>query len=183
MAEGILRARLTDRAPDVGVSSAGLMLQGHSAEPHAVKVMSRAGVDISNHRSRVVGMEMLEKADLIIGMERRHVREVSALSVDVFRRSFTLPELVMLAEKQGPRSGTDLGAWVAELGRGRNALEYLRDSSAEEVADPMGASLRRFKACAREIEDLIDRFVPLAWPGSNSVQPPSPPHNATPRSL
>lgn len=183
MAEGILRARLAERVPEVSVSSAGLLLQGHSAEPNAVKVMERSGIDISNHRSRVVGIELLESADLIIGMERRHVREVSALSVDVFKHSFTLPELVVLAEKHGPRTDGDLGAWAVELGHGRNALDYLRDSSAEEIADPMGASLRRFKSCAREIDDLLDRFVPLAWPGSDSERTPAHPDHDHPRSL
>lgn len=177
MAEGILRARLAGVVPEVHVSSAGLMLHGHPAEPHAVKVMARQGVDITSHRSRVVSIEMLEKADLIIGMERRHVREVSALSYEVFQRAFTLPELVAVAEKHGVRHHTDLASWAHEIGHGRNSLEYLRDAAAHEVADPIGGSLRRFRSCARELNDLVDRLVPLAWPGSDSDRAPSRPDN------
>lgn len=177
MAEGILRARLSGVAPGVRVSSAGLMLQGHPAEPNAVKVMSHMGIDITSHRSRVVGPDMLGNADLIIGMERRHVREVSALSYEVFRRAFTFPELVAAAERAGPRAGVDMATWAHDLGRGRSSLEYLRDRTAQEVADPIGGSLRRFRSCARKLDDLTSRLVPLAWPGSDSDRAPSRPDN------
>lgn len=182
MAEGMLRARLADAAPEVRVSSAGLMLQGHEADPYAVKVMKRAGVDIASHRSRVVNVDILEPADLIIGMERRHVREVSALNHEFFQRAFTLPELVLLAEEHGPRTDVELVEWAHELGRSRDPLDYLRDHSADEVPDPVGGSMRRFRSSARALDDLITRLVPLAWPESDSERPASPDqdHQRTP---
>ena len=52
-----------------------------------------------------------------------------------------------------------------------------------EVADPIGGSNRAFRACAAELDQLIERFVRLAWPPGTD-----PDHDAlaprhTPRSV
>ena len=66
MAEGFFRKGL----PGVQVSSAGLMaMVGYGADPVAQELMSKAGVDISDHRARMLNENLVRDADLILVME------------------------------------------------------------------------------------------------------------------
>ncbi len=82
MAEGLLRARL-ERLGRGRVSSAGLAaLAGQPAEPHAVAVLARRGIDISGHRSRPLTPELVADVDVVLVMEERqrlHLERISAL--------------------------------------------------------------------------------------------------------
>ena len=76
MAEGLARflvpAALQDR---VLISSTGVAaLHGNPAQPFAVEVMARNGIDISSHRARLMSAELARKADLVLTMEamQRH---------------------------------------------------------------------------------------------------------------
>ena len=61
MAEGWTRALWNDR---VEAYSAGI--ETHGLNPHAVKVMAEAGVDISNHRSKLVDGLLEVPFDLVV---------------------------------------------------------------------------------------------------------------------
>lgn len=71
MAEGILKKRLLfKKIKNVEVSSAGIMaIDGNSAAELAVKVAEEGGIDISEHRARLIDEEMVEKADMILVMD------------------------------------------------------------------------------------------------------------------
>jgi len=61
----------------VEVRSAGLAASGGDpAQPGALRVARELGVDLDAHRSTRMGSELAEWADLIVGMEGHHVREV-----------------------------------------------------------------------------------------------------------
>lgn len=69
MAEGLLRARLA-RLGHGSVESAGLAaLAGRPAEPHAVALLARRGIDISGHRARQLTPEQLAAAEVVLVME------------------------------------------------------------------------------------------------------------------
>lgn len=77
MAEGLLRARLAHLGHG-SVESAGIAaLVGRPAEPHAVELLARRGVDISGHRARQLTPEQLAAADVVLVMEdgQRHYLE------------------------------------------------------------------------------------------------------------
>lgn len=164
MAEAMLRHRLLARGSDAHVRSAGLLLDHKPAHPYAVDTMQGLGLDLSHHRSRILSEEIVEQADLIIGMEMRHVREVLVISPDAFSRTYSLPDLVVRAEAAGPRSDPDMRGWLEELGAGRKRLDLLRVDHSLEVADPIGGSKRQFRRTADALGHLLDRLVPLAWP-------------------
>jgi protein-tyrosine phosphatase len=66
MAEGLIRQAV----PGVQISSAGLSaLVGHGADPIAVEIMAGIGVDISEHRTRMLTDEIARDADLILVMD------------------------------------------------------------------------------------------------------------------
>jgi protein-tyrosine phosphatase len=181
MAEGLLRARLAEVAPSVQVGSAGLLFDGRPAEHDTLKVMRKRGVDLSEHRAQRISAELLHDTSLILGMERRHVREVAVLDVDLWLRSFTLPEFVDLAEVVGPRRpGESLRTWVEHIGGLRDASDYTREHRDSEISDPYGRSARAYREAATIIAARIDDLVALAWattePGDDASTPPGGTH-------
>ncbi len=164
MAEAMLRQRLQARGIDARVSSAGLVLDHEPAHPHALDTLEPMGLDLTSHRSRILSEEIVAGADLIIGMEMRHVREAVFISAEAFERSFTLPDLVARAEAVGPRRDADLGSWLVDVGEGRRRADVLRIDPKLEVPDPIGGSKRQFRRTADHLGDLLDRLVELTWP-------------------
>lgn len=165
MAEVLLRARLATVAPEVVVGSAGLLFDGRPAERHAIKTMAKIGLDLSTHAARKISVELLAGTSIILGMERRHVREVATLDPALFARSFTLPELVHATSIVGPRPAeVDLRTWVEHLGSLRSAADYSLRDRASEIEDPMGGSARAFRSCAQTIDERLATLVALTWP-------------------
>lgn len=160
MAAALLRAGVP---VGVTVSSAGLLPGGAPATADAQRTVD--GLD--DHVSRQLSPAMVEDASLVIGMERRHVREVVVSSPDVFGRTFTLRELVRRASAVGARGvdeGETVDQWLARVGAGRRAGDLVGDDPADDIADPIGQPLARYRATAAELADLLDRLVALAWP-------------------
>ena len=117
---------------------------GRPASAHSVTLMAERGLDLSGHVSRQLTTEMLEAADLFVGMERRHVREIAVAVPDAFPRTFTLKELVRRATAAGPRpDGVSVADWLASLVEGRTTADQLGDVAADDIADPIGRTLQR----------------------------------------
>lgn len=163
MAEALLADRLDRLGVDARVSSAGLLFDGRAAEPEAVDAMADLGLDISAHRSRRLTPELAAHADVVIGMELRHIREACVSAGSPLDHTYTLPELVGRGEATGPRSG-DLDRWLARVGEGRTPSMLMRSRPELEVADPMGGSARAFRSCAAELTQLTDRLVSVLFP-------------------
>ena len=67
IAEAMFRASL---APEIRVESAGFnALEGVSAHPEAIRIMSEHGLDISSHRGRQLTPAIVLAADLILVMD------------------------------------------------------------------------------------------------------------------
>lgn len=165
IAEALLRARLADRAPSLTVGSVGQLFDDRPAERNAIRAMADRGIDISGHRSRKQSPALIADASLILAMERFQVRDLSVLAPGTFQRTFTLPEFVRLVEASPPRTDRNLRRWVEQLGSEREVQGYMNDER-EMVADPMGRSLRVFRARTREIDELLARMVERVWPAS-----------------
>ena len=59
---------------------------------------------------------MLARADLVLGMERRHVREAVVLLPEIMPKAFTLKELVRRGEEFGARTrGRSLEDWLVDV--------------------------------------------------------------------
>src|SRR5688500_1962394 len=98
MAEGLLRRLLADRGIEAEVRAAGLSEGGAPATAPAGVALARRGIDLSSHRSRNLADADVDlaRADLVIGMERRHIHEAAIAGADQ-ARCFTLPELARRA--------------------------------------------------------------------------------------
>jgi len=103
IAEGFLKKMLRDRlgeaSEEIQVLSAGLnVFEGYATE-EAFQLMRDEGVDLSNFRSRQLTLEMVEKADLILTMQRSHKLHVFALDPRARDKTFTLKEFSEETEK------------------------------------------------------------------------------------
>ena len=62
------------------------------------------------------------RADLVLGMERRHVREAVVLLPEIMPKAFTLKELVRRGEEFGARTrGRSLEDWLVDVAGDRAA--------------------------------------------------------------
>jgi protein-tyrosine phosphatase len=165
LAAAMLRARLFSRAVDETVESAGLGESGYPATSPTIEVAARAGYDLSDHRSTRIAADQIARADLVLGMERRHVREAVALHPGAWPRAFTLRELVRRGDAVGPRARhEDLASWLGRVHAGRRPTDMLGAGRDDDVADPTGDPLADYDSTARALDDLVTRVVALGWP-------------------
>lgn len=154
---------LSDRS-----ASVGLWRDGEPATRDGVSVMAELGIDTSDHRSRILDIGHLDEPDLIIGLAREHVREAVVLDPKVLVRSFTLKELVRLAERPGGARleavGESVRAWALRLSGGRRPIDLLGAHLEDDVADPIGQRRQAYERTAAEIGDLVDRLLRAMHP-------------------
>ncbi len=84
-----MRHALQDR--DVEVSSAGLgALVGRPIDPTAQELLAEHGLDASRHRARQVDADILARADLVLVMERKHLKAISEQAPEASGKTFLL---------------------------------------------------------------------------------------------
>ena len=163
MAEGLLRHRLGDA---VQVRSAGILPGGVAASAPGVEVLAARGIDLAAHVRRTMDNRELAEADLVIGMERRHVQEAIVRVPAAEAWSFTLRDLVRRAEAASPRRpGERLRAWAARLAAGRGRADLLGVGD-DAVDDPIGLPRAAYERTAAELDDLLGRLVDRAFTAS-----------------
>lgn len=166
MAQGMLSARLAARGIPAAVSSAGQFGDGQPPPAEVISVMAARGIDVAGHRSRRVTAADLAAADVVLGLDRDHVRYASVLLPEVWPRAFTLRELLRRAAQAGPRApGEPLSAWLARAAGDRTRRALLGSSADENVADPFGGAMAGYQATARLLDGLTRDLVRLCWPG------------------
>ena len=163
MAEALLRHRLEAAGVDAHVASAGIMQGGVEASGPAVDILRERGLDLTAHRSRTMAADEIAAADLVIGMERRHLQEAVVLAPEAEGRSFTLRDLVRRAESAPPRAADEsLRDWASRLSAGRNRADLLGVGD-DSVEDPMGRSRGHYERTVAELDDLLGRLVEKAF--------------------
>jgi protein-tyrosine-phosphatase len=171
MAAALLTEQIAGLTDSVEVSSAGL----HAADiagtgevpPEVVEVMADYGIDMTGHRSRALTRPMLEEADLIVGMTRRHVQEAVLLDPPSWPKAFMLKELVRRGAMTGPRRPDQgIRSWIDHAHGDRTRASLAHRSAADEIPDPYGHSIDRYRATARELALLTADLGSLLWPGA-----------------
>lgn len=171
MAAALFRQSARQLGADIVVHSAGLLEAGAPPLPETLEEMSRRGIDLSGHRSRQVDKELIASSDLVVGLERLHVRAVVLASEggEAWGRSFTLREVVRRGRELGARPvELSLAEWTAELHRPRRRSELLGSSPVDDIADPAGQGAVALRAAATVIADLVDELLGLLWPSGAS---------------
>lgn len=167
MAEGFLRRELQERFPEGGldvVSAGTIGWEGSPAVGESIEAASERGVDIREHRARVLEPELILDADLVIGMTTEHSDATAAMVPQSRPRAFTLKEAVRLAE--GLPIPRLMGSFDEEALKARveqaNALRvggFEGNPHDEDIVDPLGLPVETFRAVAWEIDTLCVRLV------------------------
>jgi len=148
----------------VHVGSAGLRLVGEPASANGVDVLADRGIDLREHRSRILDRQLLEGTDLVLAMSREHLREAVLALPDIWPRAFTLKELVRRGDLIGRRApGESIDAWLSRAHLGRNRADLLGSSSSDDIDDPIGLGRSDYEKTADEISGLVDHLVDLLW--------------------
>lgn len=96
MAAGLMRKRIAElRLEDqVRVVSAGVFAEGgHNASRFASTVLGERGIDLSQHRSQSVTVDLLRQADIVLVMEESHRKSLFYLAPQALARVFLLSEM------------------------------------------------------------------------------------------
>lgn len=97
MAEVLFKNLLSKRGAeaDWNISSAGVWAwDGNRASEGAVKAVRRKGIDLNNHRSRIISMDMIVDNDLILVMEQNHKEALQASFPQYTGKIYLLSEMV-----------------------------------------------------------------------------------------
>jgi protein-tyrosine-phosphatase len=174
LAEAFVR-RLTVGLP-VLVHSFGTMRLGATpALAEATKLGLWCGVDLSEHRARLIGSESIDDADLLIGFDQDHVRRAVIVGNAATERSFTFREIVALLEEVETLETPDV------VQRARHAVRQAAARREDDpdaarpgsVADPFGRSWRVYRETAAEIRELSLRLVAELFGTSGASELPS----------
>ena len=160
MAAGLFAAHALRHGLPCTVRSAGLLAEGEPAASGAIDVLAARGVDLARHRSTTMTPTMIDGADLVLTMERRHVRCVVARRPDAFSRTFTLPDLVARSRRRGgPLEGDSTTDWLGRMHEGRSAHALLQPDPTDEIDDPLGGGAEQFEDTARRLDALVSSLI------------------------
>lgn len=153
LAAAVARSVVDAAALPVSIASAGFLAAGFPADPDMSHVARRRGYDLSTHVSREVDAALIERCDLIVAMTGAHVVDLVGVAPSAIRRILTLREGAAAAALAPPASWdpASLRRW-SEGPTDRPLNELL--GGRHDTADPMGRSMRRYRAAADEIEQL-----------------------------
>jgi len=161
MAAAILQQRLAEQGVDARVTSAGTRAWSQGATDDAITVMREHGLEISAHENRQLTRELVEEADLVLGMTRDHVSIANARSRHARRRTFLVGELARLGSDVGPRRDAEpVSTWVDRAADARpHRLPLGR--AMDEIADPAGQSIDVYRRTAAELDDRLTEIAGL----------------------
>lgn len=161
-----LRQRLGDGAEAFTVASAGTW--GHEGSPmeaFAEQALAEVGLLADGFRARELLTEHVAEADLVLGATREHRAHVVTLVPTALPRTFTLREFARTAAtiRQGdlqlPYDPVERARAVVRATSARRGTVPPPHPGADDLADPYGAPLATFRACARELAEAVDAVV------------------------
>ncbi|MGN9840364.1 arsenate reductase/protein-tyrosine-phosphatase family protein [Nonomuraea sp. H19] len=159
MAEVIAGAMLNSAALPVTTGSAGVRaLVGHPMAPYAVAALDRLGLDGRAHRARMLDLDLVRSADLLLTMEAGHRAVAVRLDPVAARKTFTLPEFAQLASGAGQRR---YRSDTVERARAivQSAAERRDQRRALEVYDPYGGPPEGYETCAKSLGESLSHAL------------------------
>jgi len=158
----LVQRNLRSAGTEVTARSAGVLGVGGPIPPPIIEELARLGASPDDAARVPLTENAARDADLVIGLERQHVREVILLAPDVEARTFTLKELVRRGEQAGAASPTEpLEHWLGRLAARRRPADLLGESVDDDVVDPFGSSRRAYRQAVAEIDELTGRVARL----------------------
>ena len=160
IAEVLLRKALADRGSAIEVRSAGLLESGVAAVDEAIECVAEVGLDLSSHTSTQLDPGVIGAADLILTMERSHVREIAVMDPRAFAKTFTVCEFLRRAGESWPLD-VPVADRIVEVGVGRKPSDVLSAPSTDDVDDPYLDPLAAFEKTRDELAPMMQRVAEL----------------------
>ena len=161
MAAAILERRLAERGVDARVRSAGTRPWNAGATDHSVTVMRERGLDIAAHENSQLTRDLVDQADLVLGMTRDHVSFAVSRSPEAARRTFLVGELARLGGQVGPREVSEpLAQWAERAANARPPNRPL-GRAVDEVADPVGEPIDVYRHTAAVLDRRLSEIADL----------------------
>ncbi|HUF98932.1 MAG TPA: hypothetical protein VMM60_12455 [Ilumatobacter sp.] len=172
VAERLLARELAAVGQAAIVTSAGTHGGRLAVDEHSVRAAQPLGVDLRDHRSRLLTAELIEHdgADLIVTMSREHLREVVGLVPAAWPRTFTLRELARRANDLHPAgraadSSLTFQRWLELVASGRKAADMMSRSDDDDLRDPHGGPFKGHTLMVADVAELtatIAKRIPHA---------------------
>lgn len=124
--------------------------------PPAQTVMSELGLDISQHRCRLLTEELLREADLVLTMTTSHkyyVEEMLKFINQEDEETEVAPQVSLLKEY-----ALDDKAQKQENNTQENNTQEINNTlgnNKQDILDPFGQSVEAYRACAQELSHYI----------------------------
>ncbi len=155
MAEGFLRWEAARRGLDIETRSTGTHAwHGRAATIDGRKTMAELGVPIDDHRTLELDQNLVDWADLVIGMSYEHARDTVRTFPDAERKTYTMKGLLELLDTLP--SYTDTEAWLEAAWAQRDRAAAVAD---QDIEDPIGERQSAYRRVATEIQQLTARFA------------------------
>lgn len=145
MAEGLFKEMLKSR-PDIQneikVISAGTgAWDGDRASQYAIAVLREKGIDLKEHRSTALTLDIIKNADLILTMTTNHKFAILNLCPEAQEKVFTLKEYTGCEEADASK------------------LNFFGYGNPCDISDPFGQSIEVYRKSAEEIEQSLKKLI------------------------
>lgn len=158
---GLLSSRLRGAAGRrIRVESAGTAARpGAEVAPETRELATTYGFDLSGHRTRRLGDDVLQTGDTVLCAERAHRRVVLDLRPDLISSVFTVREFARLvAEAPVPGAASDWHELVRTATRSRLTARAARDED-DDVVDPVGRPQEVWTEFERQATDAVSAIL------------------------
>jgi len=131
----------------------------------AARVLQERGVRVADWSTTQLTPDLIDAADLVLTAESEHRAAVVSLRPAAATRTFTLLQFARLAEASTPSPAAvsidDLGHDLIVRARSvRGTVHPIPGRN--ELPDPMGMSIARFRGCAATIDRAINQIMRAA---------------------
>lgn len=130
MAEALFRHMTRGRYQFIIASTGIGAVDGQPPSAHAVRSLKELGIDMSAHRSRPLTREMVDLADIIVGMTQGHVDAISLMHPHATEKTFLLREF-------------------------DSALKDFE----KDIPDPIGGSYEVYLECRQQIQSGLESLL------------------------
>lgn len=132
MGHALMKKRVEELEKDITVYSCGIYAStGEKPTNHAIQVMQRYGVDLSNHSAINIHESDIENMDLILCATISHKNIIIKFYPRLKAKVYTIKEYA----------------------------QYNPNSLDQDINDPYGGSIESYEKCAAELSECIEMML------------------------
>jgi protein-tyrosine phosphatase len=129
LAEGIAKKILSDSLPEqIDISSAGTSaMEGVPASSHSIQVAREHGIDLSEHRARLLNKTLIMESDLIATMSSKHKETIGIIEPAGIDYTFLLTDFCDEEGEIPDPIGSDIESYQEVFELIKKCLEQMRN--------------------------------------------------------